>query len=296
MAVPNIDPILVFGARGQLGSALRGQASDRLIPATRTELDLESASQEDIQHLIERAGAGAIVNASAYSKVDRAETDTDRAWAINAVAPFRIAAACSALGLPFVHVSTDYVFAGDQPRAWTEDDRTEPSSVYGRSKLAGEEAVLAANPDSLVVRTSWLVSEHGSNFLLTILRLAAEHDRLRIVDDQQGVPTDADALAAFLIAAADRMIGGDAPSSGLLHFRSSGPAVSWAGFAQAILDAAKGPRAEIEAITTADYGALAPRPANSVLSIERLESLWGWSPPDWREGLSRIVAAVRRPD
>lgn len=285
-------PILVFGASGQLGLALQGRAPDRIVRVTRRDANLETQPHL-IEALIARSGAGAVINAAAYTQVDLAETEPERAHAVNAEAPAQMARACAALGLPFLHVSTDYVFAGDQPGARSETDPAAPLSLYGRSKLAGEQAVLAAHPQALVIRTSWLVSEHGSNFVKTMLSLAQRMDRLRIVGDQQGVPTDADALAAFLLTAADRLVVGTAPEPGLLHFRNDGDPVTWAQFAAAIFELSGGPRPAIDAITTAEYGAKAPRPANSLLSISRLKQTWRHDPPSWRSGLDRIISALR---
>lgn len=285
-------PILVFGATGQLGQALQGRAPDRIVGVTRRDADLQGEPHL-IEDLIARSGVGAVINAAAYTQVDLAETETERAYAVNAVAPAHMARACAALDLPLIHVSTDYVFAGDQPGARSETDPASPLSFYGQSKLAGEKAVVAADPKALVVRTSWLVSEHGSNFVKTMLNLAQRMDRLRIVGDQQGVPTDADALAAFLLTAADRLVADTAPTTGLLHFRNDGDPVTWAQFAAAIFEQSGGPQPAIDVITSAEYGAMAARPANSLLSINRLKQAWRYDPPSWRSGLDRIISALR---
>jgi dTDP-4-dehydrorhamnose reductase len=288
-------PVLVFGATGQLGLALRGRAPDRIVAVTRRDADLETQPHL-IETLIAHSGAGAVINAAAHTQVDLAEAEPRQAYALNVEAPAHMARACAAFGLPLIHISTDYVFAGDQAGAWSETDPTRPLSLYGQTKLAGEDAVLAANPNALVIRTSWLVSEHRSNFVKTMLSLAQTVDRLRIVGDQQGVPTDADALAAFLLKAADQLVAGTAPSTGLLHFRNDGDPVTRAEFATAIFEQSGGPRPAIDVITSAEYGARAARPANSLLSIDRLKQIWRHDPPSWRSGVERIITALKTAD
>lgn len=284
--------ILVFGSNGQLGRSLAALGASRIQTIGRDQIDLEQSTGE-IDGIIQRSNASAVVNAAAWTAVDLAEAEPNRAFLVNAEAPAAMAAACKRLGLPFVHVSTDYVFDGSGRKAWSEDDPTGPLNVYGQTKLAGEKAVMAAHNEALIVRTSWVVSEYGKNFVRTMLGLA-DRPELRIVGDQFGVPTDARELARFILNALDRHELGTGPDrSGILHFRNSGEPVSWADFATDIFEAAGGPAPTIVPISTQEFGAPAPRPQNSVLSLDRLARVWAWRPATWREGVRRIVSALQ---
>lgn len=287
---PIVRPILLFGPTGQLGRSLAA-LSDRMRPVGRDQIDL-ATSGDAIGRLIAAKNVSAVINAAAWTAVDLAEAEPERARQVNFEAPWRMAEACHTQGIPLVHVSTDYVFDGSKNGAWVEDDPAVPLNVYGRTKLEGEQAVLDVCPGALVIRTSWVVSEFGRNFVRTMLSLA-DRPTLRIVGDQVGVPTDARELARFILHALETHEGPGAAQGGRLHFRNSGGAITWAEFAGAIFEAAGGPRPSIEAISTEAYGASAPRPKNSVLDIGRLERTWGWTPATWRESLGRIVAAIQ---
>lgn len=282
---------VIFGAGGQVGTALAETAplGTKVFRLHRAECDI--CSPAAVGRAIARAAPDIVFNAAAFNAVDAAETNADEATAVNAVAPGTIAMASRAAGARMVHLSTDYVFDGNTARPYRAGDRPNPLSVYGRTKLAGEEAVLKADPTSLVVRTCWIYSAHGGNFVKTMLRLMREREGLRVVDDQIGTPTGARSLAAALW----RLAGTGA--SGLLHYSDSG-AVSRHEFALAIRDEALGlgllnKATPVEAITTAEYPTPAPRPRFSVLDASEAWQAIGGAPPHWREVLRQTLAEIR---
>jgi dTDP-4-dehydrorhamnose reductase len=231
----------------------------------------------------------AIINAAAYTAVDRAESEIDLAFEINAAAPARIAARCAAEGIPLVHISTDYVFDGQKREPYREDDPVAPLGVYGRSKAEGEAAVRSAHARHLIVRTAWLYSAHGANFVKTVMRLVAERDELRIVDDQVGSPTCAEDLAAAVLGIMAR---GGEPAWGTYHYCGSGT-TSWCGLARHVLDtmAARGRVRgyRLTPIRTEDYPTPARRPAFSVLDCQRIERRFGVVRPPWRSSVEKTV-------
>lgn len=284
--------ILQFGATGQLAREMRERAPAHGVAITalgRAALDLTDAAA--VARAVEGARADLVVNAAAYTAVDRAEQEPDLAFAINAAAPEAMARACAARGLPLVHISTDYVFDGAKAGAYAEEDAPAPINVYGRSKLAGELAVRAATERVLVIRTSWVFSPYGSNFVKIMLRLGRERDQLSVVDDQTGRPTPAGALADFILSQAGGL--GSAPRrSGLLHFAGAG-ATSWRRFAEAIFERAGiDPRPMVRPVGTADYPTPARRPRNSTLDTTRLERVFGIEAPSWRAGLDETFARL----
>lgn len=284
--------ILQFGRSGQVARELIDWASvagHELTALSRLEADLAHPAQ--IEAAIGAHKADLVINAAAYTAVDRAETEAALATAVNGAAPGVMARACAARDLPLIHLSTDYVFDGDKRGAWREDDETRPGSVYGRSKLAGEQAVAASGARALVLRTSWVFSPHGSNFVRTMLRLGAAGGAVRVVDDQTGRPTCAADIADFILAAAPRLASGEAAASGLFHFAGE-EAVTWRGFAEAIF-AAAGMDVAVTPITTADYPTPAKRPINSVLDTSRLEAAFAYRPRPWRAGLGETVARLK---
>ena len=233
--------------------------------------------------------------AAAYTAVDLAETERDLAQAVNATTPGAIAAACAEVGAALVNVSTDYVFDGAGGAPYAEDAPTNPLNVYGATKLAGEQAVAAACERALTVRTSWVVSAHGKNFVKTMLRLAANGTPLKVVDDQSGRPTAAADLAGFILAQASRLAAAKAgdPVFGIVHFANSGE-VTWRGFAQAIFAEALGGQApQVGATTTAEYVTPAQRPLRATMDLGRLERVFGVSPRPWSEALAEIVAELK---
>lgn len=277
--------ILVFGQTGQVARELARLLPDaRFLGRDRADLTNPAACAVTIV----TSGAEAVINAAAYTAVDRAETEADTARLINADAPGAMAQACAARDIPFLHVSTDYVFAGDGSTPWQPDDPTGPLGVYGATKLAGEDAVRASGARAAILRTSWVFSAHGNNFVKTMLRLGAERDRLSIVADQIGGPTPAAAIAGTLVAMADRMIAGQ--DGGTWHF-SGAPDVSWASFAREIF-AQAGLSPLVEDIPSSAYPTPAKRPQNSRLNCDSLLRDFGITRPDWRKGLAAVLAEL----
>ncbi|EYD70530.1 dTDP-4-dehydrorhamnose reductase [Limimaricola hongkongensis] len=280
--------IVLFGRSGQVATEIARQAE-----AAGVKLDVIDRAVADLSDpasvapaLAERiAGAEAVINATAWTAVDAAEAEEETARAVNAVAPDEMARLCAKAGLPFLHVSTDYVFDGSGETARDEAAPTAPLSAYGRTKRDGEEAVRAAGGRHAILRTSWVFSAHGANFAKTMLRLGAERARLNVVADQIGGPTPAADIAAALLKMARAMAEG-APG-GTFHFAGA-PDTSWAGFAREIM--ARGGRGcEIGEIPTADWPTPAPRPLNSRLDCAAIHAAFGIARPDWRAGLDAVL-------
>ncbi|QEH79373.1 dTDP-4-dehydrorhamnose reductase [Sphingomonas sp. C8-2] len=286
--------LLVTGGQGQLGLELARQdwpADMSVHYPTRDELDI--ASSDSISAYLRGRRFDAIVNCAAYTAVDRAEEERELAFRINGEAPGLLAAT----GIPLVQVSTDYVFDGSGDGYYREDDPVAPLGVYGASKLAGERAVLASGTRAVVLRTAWVLSAHRSNFLRTMLRVAATNPKLRVVDDQRGCPTGAADIAATLRTIALRLVEDPAAPTGVYHFVNAGEA-SWCELAReifALSAAAGGPSAEVEAITTADYPTPAKRPANSRLSTAKIITDYAVRPRDWRAAVRDIVGELVGP-
>lgn len=275
--------ILVFGQSGQVARELARLAPDARFLG-RADVDLSDPDAAAAQVAVHRPDV--IINAAAYTAVDRAESDGDLARAVNAYAPGAIAHAAARLGVPFLHISTDYVFdgSGHGPRA--ETAATGPLGVYGATKLAGEDAVASAGGNWAILRTSWVFSAHGANFVKTMLRLGADRDELGIVADQIGGPTPAADIAQTLLTMANRMLQADSPQ-GIYHF-SGAPDVSWADFAGEIFVQAR-LNCRVRDITTADYPTPARRPFNSRLDCTKLARDFGIERPDWRAGLASVM-------
>jgi len=294
--------VLLFGGNGQLGQELRRALAPlgEVVVTTRTGTLPDGTACEtadfnapaSLTALLDRVRPDVVVNAAAYTAVDRAEDDRDAAWRANAEAPGVIARWCAAAGVPLVHYSTDYVFDGQGSRPYREEDATAPLGAYGGSKLDGEQAIRAAGGRHLIFRTAWVYASHSANFLRTMLRVGAERDMLRVVADQVGTPTPA-ALIADVTAQALQHPGG---LSGTWHLTANGE-TSWHGFAEAIfaeaVAAGKLARApKVEAITTAEYPTPAKRPAYSRLDVSKLESDFGIVLPGWQDGLKRVIAEL----
>ena len=284
--------ILVTGGNGQLGRALARHAWPDGWQAEvvgRDRLDLNDPGA--IAEMVAAHPWRALINAAAYTAVDKAESDVVAAWRVNALAPAALAAACAAAAIPLVHISTDYVFPGNRDGAWEVDDPVAPLGVYGASKLGGELAVRTGGGRHAIVRTAWVVSPDGQNFVKTMLRVAADRDTLRVVDDQVGSPTSADDLATALAHIAIRLADDSSAPSGTYHFSNAG-AVSWAGFAAEIFRQSarrSGPSAVVEPIATADYPTPARRPANSLLSHRAIGEAYGITPRPWQKSLGDIL-------
>lgn len=289
---PTLRSVLVTGANGQLGIELQRCAWPNgweIVALDRAALDLGDPSA--IRARVAERRWAAVINGGAYTAVDKAESDLVTAWAVNAMAPAVFAESCSEAGIPLIQVSTDYVFADDKDGAWEVDDPVSPLGVYGASKLGGELAVRTSGARHAIVRTAWVVSAHGHNFIKTMLRLAADRDLLTVVDDQRGSPTSASDLAQALSTITMRMVEDPDAPAGIYHFSNAG-AVTWAGFAAEIFrqSAARGgSSAQVMPVTTADYPTPARRPANSLLSHDAIRSAYGIEPRDWQEALSDIL-------
>jgi dTDP-4-dehydrorhamnose reductase len=290
--------ILQFGTTGQLATELLRQASSHDVSITalgRTEADLgdPTACAAKVREL----RPDLVVIAAAHTAVDLAESETDVAQAVNATSPGAIAAAAADVGAAVINISTDYVFDGEGGAPYAEDAPTNPLNAYGRTKLAGEQAVAAANPRSLSIRTSWVVSAHGKNFVKTMLRVAAAGNPLKVVDDQSGRPTSAADLAGFILQIAPELAAAKAgdPRFGVVHFANSGE-VTWRDFAIEIFAQALGEKApEVGGQRTADYVTPARRPLRATMDLSRLESVYGVTPRHWKEALADIVAELKTP-
>ena len=287
--------ILLTGGSGQVGIELLRQPwpeGARLHAPGRDELDL--ADPASVARIMAARPWDAVISSGAYTAVDKAESDVAAAWAANALAPAILAKASAETGVPIVHLSTDYVFSGDKPEPYRENDPVGPIGVYGASKEGGEQAVRTANPRHAIVRTAWVVSPHRANFLKTMLRLGAERDELRVVADQRGCPTFAIDLAAAVRQIVLRLARDEAAPTGTFHFVNEGEA-TWAEFADAIMEAAiaRGERgARIVPITTAEYPTPARRPANSRLATDRLRAEYAIEPPPWRRSLDAALTEI----
>lgn len=287
--------IAVTGLGGQLVTALTERAPAKVIvlPVGRPDLDLTKPAT--IRPALAAARADIVISAGAYTAVDKAESDRATAFAVNERGAAAVAAATAALGMPVIHISTDYVFDGIKPVPYVEADEPAPRSVYGASKLAGEIAVAAANPDHAILRTAWVYSPFGHNFLKTMLRLAEERDELSVVSDQWGNPTSALDLADAVLAVAKNLLASDERDMrGTFHATAQGEAC-WAEFAEAIFsasDKAGGPSARVNRITTAQYPTPAPRPINSRLDSSRLSAVHSYTLADWKGSTEQTVARL----
>ncbi|HRE43772.1 MAG TPA: dTDP-4-dehydrorhamnose reductase [Terricaulis sp.] len=283
--------VLITGSAGQLGLELqRAPLPDgwRLAAPARDALDLSDV--DAIARAIAALKPALIINAAAYTAVDRAEAEPEAAFALNREAPAALARAASSLGAPLVHVSTDYVFAGDGARAYREDDAKAPLGVYGRSKSEGEDLVLAAQPHAAILRTSWVFSAHRANFVKTMLRLGETRQEVGVVADQFGRPTAAADLAGACIALGEKLLARAPDAAGIFHYANQGDA-SWADFAEAVFAGAeKRGRAPVQVnrIGTEDYPTPAKRPANSRLDTSKIEAI-GITPRPWREALDECL-------
>ncbi|WP_060610670.1 dTDP-4-dehydrorhamnose reductase [Aureimonas altamirensis] len=285
--------LLVTGREGQVAQALLAKQTDDLqIEALgRPTLDLTDPSS--IDRAIAAFRPDVIVNAAAYTAVDRAESEEETAFAVNATGAGNVAAAAAAAGLPIIHISTDYVFPGDKATPYVETDPTGPQGAYGRSKLAGEAAVAAANPRHVILRTAWVYGPYGNNFLKTMLRLAETRDTLRVVADQHGTPTYAPDIAEGILAVAQRLVSDASTPSGVFHMVSAGE-TTWAGFAEEIFRrsaALGGAAATVEPIGTSEYPTPARRPANSRLDTNLFTRTFAYRLPTWQSGIERCLEA-----
>ncbi|WP_045595723.1 dTDP-4-dehydrorhamnose reductase [Vibrio vulnificus] len=284
--------VLVTGSHGQVGSLLVQQLEGKaeVLAVDRDQLDI--TNEQAVLDSVVSFQPDVIINAAAHTAVDRAEEEVEQSYKINRDGPMYLARAAERLGAAILHISTDYVFSGEKDGCYSESDATDPQGVYGQSKLAGELAVAEACPRHIVLRTAWVFGETGNNFVKTMIRLGRERDQLGIVGDQFGGPTYAGDIAAALIVIAEKYKGGNDINWGVYHFAGL-PSVSWFEFASYIFEKAhkqgvlnKVP--VLKSITTADYPTPAKRPANSRLSVCKIEDVFGISACDWKAALQNI--------
>jgi dTDP-4-dehydrorhamnose reductase len=296
--MPRHGTILVVGKAGQVARCLHATAQEQGIPLIsigRPELDIGDASS--IGHAIRDTAPAAIINAAAYTAVDKAEAEADEAYRVNCAGAGLLAKAAADQNIPFIHISTDYVFDGGGSTPYRENEPASPLGVYGHSKRDGEVEVMAAYPGAVVVRTSWVYSAFGTNFLKTMMRLAETHPVVRVVNDQHGSPTSAHELAPALLQVASRLSSSGASNRGGIYHLTADGQTTWFGFAEAIFDALKsrGGRApEAIPIPTTDYLTPATRPAYSVLDCTRMERVFGVRLPPWRQSLDTCLDQFAR--
>lgn len=284
--------ILITGQHGQVSRELQRhlQGLGELIVLGRDQLDL--ANPDQIRQQVRAHRPDLIINAAAHTAVDQAQSEPEVAFAINAIAPGVLAEEAKALGIPLIHYSTDYVFDGSKPAPYTEADTPNPLGVYGQSKLAGEQAIAAVGGEHLILRTSWVYSSHGKNFLLTMQRLLQEKPQMRIVADQIGAPTWAGSIASSTRTLIERWQAGEPGEWGIYHLTAGGE-TSWFGFAQAIGEHLRQQGkacADLEPIPSSAYPTPAKRPLNSRLDCTRLQQQWHVSQPHWQDALRECLA------
>lgn len=286
-------PILITGGSGQLAHSLAAAAGAHpVLRLGRPEFDFDALSS--LPALLDRLNPTLILNAAAYTAVDKAESEPDAAHRANAAGPALLAEWCAAHAARLIHVSTDYVFDGTKAAPYTEADAPNPIGVYGASKRAGEIGVLAALPAAVILRTSWVYAAEGKNFVRTMLNAARRTDTLRVVADQIGCPTATTDLASVIWAIAGRMLRNEPVEPGIFHAAGAGE-TSWHGFAEAIFDEAARhgrPRPRVVPITTAEWPTPVRRPADSRLDCTRLATAHGLRMPPWRDSLARVVADI----
>jgi dTDP-4-dehydrorhamnose reductase len=285
--------ILITGAKGQVGWELTRQAPLAGFDLLALDADgLDITDAQAIQRVLAESAIDGVINAAAYTAVDRAEQQSEQAYAVNRDGPAYLAAACTERGIPLLHLSTDYVFAGDQTRPYREDDPVSPLGVYGQSKWAGEQAVRQTLSQHVILRTSWVFGVHGHNFVKTMLRLAQEREHLRVVADQHGSPTFAGDIAAALLHIIAHPAWAAGLAWGTYHFTGS-PPTTWHDLATAAIEQARRwrrlPVQAITPITTADYPTPAARPLYSVLDTQRFAQVFGYPSPSWQPGLAQLV-------
>ena len=294
--------ILLSGVNGQVGHALQKKlANYQVFALNREQLDL--SDKDAIRRVVQTIQPDLIINPAAYTAVDKAESEPDLAYAINAIAPQVLAEEAAKINAALIHFSTDYVYDGSKIESYVETDAVNPLSVYGKSKLAGELAINAVGLPHLILRTSWVYGAYGKNFLKTIIRLASERESLRIVADQFGAPTSSESITDAVIELLNTWQPHDANQTGIYHFTNQGK-TSWHGFSSEIvneynnlasckgLQMLKANVENIEAITTADYPTPAARPANSTLSKQKLKQVFNVALPSWQQGLQQVMQSL----
>lgn len=300
MSSDNTNPILLAGGTGQVGSEIRHLANRKgyplVSPASGT---LDIRDETSVQEVMDRTDPCLVVNAAAWTNVDRAETETESAFRINHNGPAHLARACSERGIPLLHISTDYVFDGRKGAPYLENDPACPETVYGRSKLLGEEAVKNLLETYVTIRVSWVFGTHGANFVKTVLKLAGEKNELKVVADQYGCPTFAGDIAEALMTVAEVYFSGESVQWGTYHFTGTQP-TTWFEFAAAIVDTAweKGlihEKIPVLPIPTDQFPTPARRPAYSVLDCSKIRRVFGIRQKNWQQGLERMLEEQRQP-
>jgi dTDP-4-dehydrorhamnose reductase len=280
--------ILVTGAGGQVAHELAiAESEHRLVALSKKQLDITDPKQ--INDAFDEHHPDVVINAAAYTQVDRAEEEAALAYAINRDAVSNLTLACNRIDIPLLHISTDYVFDGNKSGAYNEDDETAPTGVYGASKAAGESVLQSVLERHIILRTSWVFSATGNNFVKTMLRFGGQRDELNIVNDQHGCPTSAQSIAAALLQITESYLRGDVIEWGTYHFCSQ-PETTWHGFAKQIFQQTKGfENLKLNGIPTSEYPTLATRPLNSVLDCSKFVAEFKTVQPDWREDLDNIL-------
>jgi len=280
--------ILVTGAGGQVAHELAiAKSEHRIVALSKKQLDITDPKQ--INDAFDEYHPDVVINAAAYTQVDRAEDESELAYAINRDAVSKLAQACSRIDIPLLHISTDYVFDGNKSGAYNEDDETAPTGVYGASKAAGEAALQTVLERHVILRTSWVFSATGNNFVKTMLRFGGERDELNVVNDQFGCPTSAQSIAAALLHITERFLRGDAIEWGTYHYCGQ-PETTWHGFAGQIFQQARGfHNLKLNEIPTSEYPTPVARPLNSVLDCSKFMAQFNSAQPDWSEDLESIL-------
>lgn len=292
--------LLLTGANGQVGSEVSRIARDNNISIHafgRDQLDITNTV--DTEDCIVDISPDIIINAAAYTAVDKAEEESELAFAVNKAGAANLAVACTTHAIPLLHISTDYIFDGSKTGAYTEDDPAAPLGVYGQSKWQGEEAVRSTLEQHIILRVAWVFGATGNNFVKTMLRLGQSHTELRVVDDQHGGPTPARAIAQTLISLVERYRDNGKLTWGTFHYCGT-PATSWCGFAREIFSQARAKNLlskpiSVSPIATADYPTPAQRPMNSVLDGKKLDLIYNIAAPDWKKGLAQVLTEINQP-
>jgi len=282
--------IFLFGENGQVAREVITAAASSQIPLKPCSSEaVNFLNPDDVRRVVDSLPEGTtIINAAAYTQVDQAENDSIAARQINALTPEVIARTCRDRGLNLIHLSTDYVFNGEKPGPYIEDDPSQPLGVYGATKREGEELILQSLPRAIILRTSWVFSAHGKNFVKTMLRLGSQRSELSVVADQHGGPTSAASIAKTCLLLAQQ----NAFEQGGIYHYSGAPQTTWHGFAEAIFRQARLP-VTVHPIPTSDYPTPARRPTNSVLDCSRIQSVFGIAQPNWKEDLSTVLSCLQ---
>ena len=289
-------PILLFGGSGQVGREIQdlitSQSISLIAPASSS---VDIAELESVRQVAKEAQPCCVINTAAYTAVDKAESETQQAFAINRDGAENIARVCNELQIPLLHVSTDYVFDGEKSGAYSEDDEVSPLNVYGESKWQGEQVVQESLAQHVILRTSWVFGQYGNNFVKTMLRLGRERDELSIVDDQRGCPTPAVSIARALLSISQQVMASNNDCWGIYHYCGK-PDTSWYGFAHQIFEelskAGQKDIPELKPISTAEFPTPATRPRQTIMSCDKIQQQFGIESADWQSELREVIATL----